>query len=417
MSKKNIMHLDVNSAFLSWHGAYLRQLGQEDDLMNIPCVIGGNEKKRHGIVLAKSIPAKKRGVKTGQSLMEARQQCPDLKVIPPRYDVYVKASQALIELLKTYTPKVDVFSIDECFMDMTGTEGIHGDLLTFAFSLKEKIKNDFGYTVNIGLSENKLLAKQASEFEKPDRVHTLYPSEIETKLWPLPVGELFMVGTKTRAKLKKIGIETIGDLAQTDRGLLKSLLKSHGELIHDYARGIDQSGFEVVQALPFKGVGNGSTLPFDVEDLDVAGKIIFSLVESAAKRLREACLQAQVISVGFKDEEFMYLARQRKLPYHTSCTQDLYIQTYQLFVEFWDGRPIRHMNVRFTELCPSKEKQMHLFQSQQIQKMDHLDATIDAIRKKYGVEAIVRGTYLESGLRPILGGYPDDEYPNMRSIL
>jgi DNA polymerase-4 len=417
INKKIVMHIDVNSAFLSWHAAYNQQIGIEEDIMNRPCVIGGNEKKRHGIVLAKSIPAKKLGIKTGQSLMEARLQCPDLKIIMPRYDIYVRASRKLRNMLEEYTPKVDVFSIDECFMDLTGTELINGDAAYLAYQIKERIKTEFGYTVNIGISENKLLAKQASEFEKPDKVHTLYVSELESKLWPLPVGELFMVGRRTEIKLNNIGIYTIGQLANADRNMLSGLLKSHGRLIYDYARGIDCSTFSTEESIPFKGVGNGSTIPFDVEDSLTAHKILLSLVETASKRLRDEDLSCRVVAVGIKDKSFGYLSHQRKLSYFTNCTYDLYEAVQNLFDEAWDRQPIRHMNVRFTDLEKTKIKQMNLFQNQYSMKMEKLDCAIDRIREKYGKYSIIRGGYIDSGLSPILGGYPDDDYPDMRSIL
>lgn len=417
VKKKVIMHIDVNSAFLSWHAAYNQQIGIEEDIMGKPCVIGGNEKKRHGIVLAKSIPAKKLGIKTGQSLMEARLQCPELKIILPRYDIYVRASRKLRDMLQEYTPKVDVFSIDECFMDLTGTELIHGDATDLAYQIKERVKREFGYTVNIGISENKLLAKQASEFEKPDKVHTLYVEELETKLWPLKVGELFMVGRRTEVKLNNIGINTIGQLANADRNMLSGLLKSHGRLIHDYARGIDCSEFSHEEPLPFKGVGNGSTIPFDVEDDLTAHKILMSLVETASKRLRDEDLSCRVVAVGIKDKSFGYLSHQRKLSCFTNCTHDLFIAVRDLFDEAWDRQPIRHMNVRFTDLEKTKVRQLSFFQSEYSAKMEKLDNAIDHIREKYGKYSIIRGGYIDSGLSPILGGYPDDDYPDMRSIL
>ncbi|HBH12896.1 MAG: DNA polymerase IV [Clostridiales bacterium 38_11] len=417
IKQKVVMHIDVNSAFLSWHAAYNQQIGIEEDIMNKPCVIGGNEKKRHGIVLAKSIPAKKLGIKTGQSLMEARLQCPDLKIIMPRYDIYVRASRKLRDMLKEYTPKVDVFSIDECFMDLTGTELINGDAINLAYQIKERIKTEFGYTVNIGISENKLLAKQASEFEKPDKVHTLYVKELKNKLWPLPVGELFMVGRRTEVKLNNIGINTIGQLANADRNMLSSLLKSHGRLIYDYARGIDCSTFSTEESVPFKGVGNGSTIPFDVEDSLTAHRILLSLVETASKRLRDEDLSCRVIAVGIKDKSFGYQSHQRRLAYFTNCTYDLYVAVQDLFDEAWDLQPIRHMNVRFTDLEKTKVKQLNFFQNQYSVKMEKLDCAIDYIREKYGKYSIIRGGYIDSGLSPILGGYPDDDYPDMRSIL
>jgi DNA polymerase-4 len=417
--KKNniIMHIDVNSAFLSWQAAYNRQLGIEGDIREIPAVIGGSEERRHGIVLAKSIPAKKLGVQTGESIMEARQKCPNLKVIPPSYDVYTRASRKMRELLSEYAPKIEVFSIDECFMDFSGTRELLGDSEELAYKIKERIKNEFGYTVNIGISTNKLLAKQASELEKPDRVHTLYPEEIKEKLWPLPVGELFMVGHRTVPKLNQLNIYTIGELANTDRKLISGLLKSHGRLIHDYSWGRDDSKFSEKTRVPFKGVGNGSTIHFDVEDRLTAHKILLSLVETASKRLRDEDMSCRVAAVGIKNKDFGYHSHQRKIRAFTNCTHDLFEIIRELFDETWDGSPIRHMNVRFTDLEKTKFKQLDFFQSEYSKKMEKLDMTIDGIRERYGKYSVVRAEYIDSGLVPVLGGYPNDDYPDMSSIL
>ncbi len=418
MDIKNIvMHVDVNSAFLSWQAAYDKQIGICNDIRDIPSVIGGNEKKRHGIVLAKSIPAKKMGIKTGESLMEARQKCKNLLIIPPNYDLYIKASKALRELLKEYSPNIDVFSIDECFLNFTGMEKLCKTPEDTAYKIKERIKEQFGFTVNIGVSVNKLLAKQASEFLKPDNVHTLYPEEIKDKLWPLPVEELFMVGRRTKPKLNRIGIYTIGQLANSDYELLSSVLKSHGRLIYNYAWGRDDSIFTGQNQIPFKGVGNGSTIHFDVEDASTAYKILLSLVETAAKRLRDAAMQCRVVSVGIKNKDFGYLSHQRKMLTFTNSTYELFKNIRELFDEAWNGKPIRHMNVRFTDLEIVSKKQITFFQDEYSMKMEKLDSTIDMIREKYGVNSLIRAEYIGSGLKPVLGGYPVDEYPDMKSIL
>ena len=189
-----IFHIDVNSAFLSWENCYRMQiLGEERDIRNIPSAIGGDIEKRKGVILAKSISAKKCGIKTGEPIVSALAKCPELLVLQPHFDVYVRYSRAFINILKEYTPLVEQYSIDEAFMDMTGTQGLHGDLIETAYKIKERIYDELGFTVNIGVSTNKLLAKMASDFEKPNKVHTLFKSEIAKKMWPLPVGELFFL--------------------------------------------------------------------------------------------------------------------------------------------------------------------------------------------------------------------------------
>jgi len=408
-----IMHIDVNSAFLSWTAAYEKQLGINRDLREVPSVIGGNEKNRHGIVLAKSVPAKKFNIQTGESLFEARRKCPNLLIIPPNYKVYTRASKVLREFLRTFTPEVETFSIDECFirfMDINREQAI-----ILAHEIKDKIQQIFGYTVNIGISENKLLAKQAGDFEKPNKCHTLFPDEIKEKLWVLQVEDLFMVGRRTKPKLNKLGIYTIGDLANADYKLISSMLKSHGRLIYNYAWGIDSSVFKTKD--PIKSVGNSSTIKFDVEDKDTAHIILLSLTEMTAWRLREAEMTCKVISVSIKDKDFGYLSRQKKLLYFTDCTRDIYKNICNLFDEVWDKKPIRQLGVSVSDLEYSNIKQINIFQDEISAKNEILDKTVDKIRMKYGDEAIMRGVFANSEFRPLLGGYPDDEYPCMSSIL
>ena len=408
-----IMHVDVNSAFLSWTAAYEQQIGLERDIREIASVIGGNEENRHGIVLAKSIQAKKCGIKTGNSLMEARQMCQNLLVVPPNYQVYVRASKALIEFLNTFSPDVEIFSIDECFIRFTDINKEQAIIL--AYSIKEQVKQIFGYTVNIGVSTNKLLAKMAGDFEKPDKCHTCFPEEIKEKMWPLPVGDLFMVGRRTQPKLNRLGIYTIGDLANSDFNLISTLLKSQGRLIYAYAHGHDVSTFK--PPAPIKSVGNSSTLKFDVEDSETAHTIILSLVEMTAWRLREAGMVCRVVSVSIKDSSFGYILRQKKLPYFTDCTQDIYKNICILFDRVWDKKSIRQMGVSVSDLEYAEFQQLSIFKDRNSLNNEKLDKVIDKIREKYGDTAIIRGVFANSDLEPLLGGYPDDEYPGMSSIL
>ncbi|WP_242863219.1 DNA polymerase Y family protein [Caloranaerobacter ferrireducens] len=416
-NSKIIMHIDVNSAFLSWQAAYNKQIGIEVDLREIPSVVGGRQETRHGIVLAKSIPAKKFGIKTGESIMEARSKCKDLVVVPPNYGLYIKCHNALISLLQEYSPKISVFSIDECFLDFTGMEEHFGNPIEAAHEIKDRIYRELGFTVNIGISVNKLLAKQASEFQKPNKVHTLFPNEIKDKLWPLPVEELFMVGLKTKKKLNKIGIYTIGDLANSDYNLILSKFKSHGRLIYRYAWGIDYSNIKYTNYIPFKSVGNGSTLSFDVNDRQTAYKILLSLTETTTRRLRQANMQCSVVSIGLKTSEFSYLSHQKKLLSPTNSTNEVYEVTKALFDELWDGSYIRYFNVRLSELISDDITQLTIFDRNDRQKLEKLDRAVDFIRDKYGDKAVMRATFLHSGLKSMVGGFGAEEYPVMTSML
>lgn len=408
-----VMHVDVNSAFLSWTAAYEKQLGIERDIRGVPAVIGGNEQNRHGIVLAKSMPAKKYKIQTGMSLMEARQLCPNILVVPPNYQVYVRASKALRGYLNTFTPDVEVFSIDECFLRFTDLN--RDEAILLAHKIKEGTKQIFGYTVNIGISTNKLLAKMAGDFEKPDKCHTCFPDEIERKLWPLDVGDLFMVGRKTKPKLNLWGIYTIGDLAKINPQLIFNFLGTHGRLIYAYANGIDASTFKPLP--PMKSVGNSSTLKFDVTDKETAHAIILSLVEMTAWRLREAEMMCKVVSMSIKDKDFGYISRQRKLSYFTDGTNEIYKNICAVFDKNWDGRPIRQLGVSVSDLEFAKFQQLSMFKNRNTLNNEKLDKIIDSIRERYGDNAIIRGVFANTELSPVLGGYPDDEYPAMSSIL
>ena len=278
LERRNVIfHIDVNSAFLSWEAVYrLHHLGGKEDLREKVSAVGGDMAMRHGIILAKSIPAKKFHIKTGETILEAKQKCPELILVPPNYGLYEKCSKAFMDILRRYSPDVEQYSIDEAFVDMTGTEGLWGDPVTAAYRMKDQIRDTLGFTVNIGISENKLLAKMASDFQKPDRVHTLWHNEIEDKMWPLPVSELFFVGRATAKKLFNLGIHTIGELAHADPHLLKVHLKKHGEVIWAFANGMDVS---VVQseASANKGYGNSTTIAFDVTDASTAKLVLLAL--------------------------------------------------------------------------------------------------------------------------------------------
>ncbi len=411
------MHIDVNSAFLSWTAVYELQRGATVDLRAIPSAVGGNQAERRGVILAASIPAKKYGVKTGEVIWQAKQKCPGLVIVPPNYSLYLKCSNALFELLQEYSPKVQRFSIDECFLDYTGMEIHFGNPVEVAYRIKERIKKELGFTVNIGIGRNKLTAKMASELEKPDKVHTLYPEEIPYKMWSLPVEKLVMVGPKTKKKLNDIGIETIGDLANADLELLKSRLKSYGVLIWQYANGIDNSPVRAGYHLMMKGISNSTTIKFDVEDRETAHKILLSLVESVAQRLRKARSCCRVVSIEIRNSELFSYSHQRRLHVPTNVTNEIYEAAKKLFDECWKGDKIRGLGVRVSELCSDEFIQTTMFDDADIEKKKALDAVIDRVREKYGSYLIFRGVFADREVPPIAGGVDAEIYPVMTSIL
>jgi len=412
-----IYHIDVNSAYLSWEAAYRMQQGYKIDLRDIPSVIGGNEENRHGIVLAASIPAKKLGVKTGETLFSAREKCRNLVVIPPKYSLYMKCSNALFEILNEYSPFIQRFSCDENFVDFSNMKNLYPDYMVLAEDIRSRVKNELGFTVNIGISSNKLLAKVASDFQKPDRIHTLFPWEIKEKMWPLDAGDLFMVGKATLEKLHKKNIFSIGDLAKYDLNLLKHSLKSHGNLIWNYANGIDNSEVRVGQHINMKGIGNSTTLPRDINDKETLHLIILSLAEMVGSRIRKSKNCCSVISVSIRRSDFFNYSHQKRLFSPTDSTEKISKIACELFDERWSGEAVRHLGIHVTDLCSNEFYQYGLFDDRDIDKVRALDKTIDEIRNKYGSKAIVRSAFLHSEIKSISGGIGEEDYPMMSSIL
>ncbi|MCX7773366.1 MAG: DNA polymerase IV [Clostridia bacterium] len=409
-----ILHIDVNSAFLSWEAVYRLQHGSPIDLREIPSVVGGDEESRHGIVLAKSIPAKKYDIHTGEVLWQARSKCPQLVVLPPDYSLYIQCSNALMDLLSEYSPLIERYSVDECFLDVT--QSLRGrDPFEYAQKISRRVKKELGFTVNIGVSTNKLLAKMASEFEKPDKVHTLYPQEVPKKMWPLSVKELFMVGRRTAPRLYRLNIFSIGQLAHTDPHFLTAHFKSFGKVLWQYAHGFDDSPVNPYGS-EAKGIGNSTTTPFDVDNEKEALLYVLSLVETASARLRQARLLARVVSVSIRKTDLSFFSHQRRLLTPTDNTESLYKVAQSLFQELWDGDPLRHFGVAFSSLCNDQFYQTSLFDEARLVRKKALDSSIDAIRLHFGSTSVVRGSFIHSGIPPLTGGVRED-FPGMRSLL
>lgn len=412
-----IFHIDVNSAYLSWESAYRFQRGEEIDLRTIPSVVGGDEESRHGIVLAKSIPAKKFNIQTGETLYNARIKCPDIVIVPPRYWLYMQCSSAMHNILQEYTPKIQRFSVDESFLDFSNMENLYPDYMKLAETIKERIKNELGFTVSIGISTNKLLAKMGSDLKKPDAITTIFPHEIKKKMWNLPVEDLFMVGRATAPKLHNLNINTIGDLANYDLEILKSKLKKHGEVIWNYANGIDNSEVKNSNHIDVKGIGNSTTIAFDVEDRETAHKVLLSLCETVAMRLRDSKNCCTVVSISIRGSDLVVYSRQKKLTTATDSTTKLYEVACYLFDSVWKGNPIRHLGVHTSSFCGNDFMQCSLLDNFNYDKDSKLNKAIDEIRLKYGHKAITRSCFLHSGIDTMCGGIGEEDYPLMNSKL
>ena len=398
-----IFHIDVNSAYLSWSALSLLEKGSKTDLRQIPAIIGGDMEKRHGVVLAKSIPAKKYGIVTGEPIVNAMRKCPFLRLEAPDHHLYAEKSRQLMQLLSDICPEIEQVSVDECYMDYTPISHLYPSPYEAAVMIKDKVRDTFGFTVNIGISDRKILAKMASDFRKPDLVHTLYSYEIKEKMWPLPVSSLFMCGKSSVEVLRKLEIETIGQLAGTDKKILEAHLKSHGTLLWEYANGIDDS--PVVSTPPdSKGVGNSTTLSKDVTEREEACKTLLSLSESVAARLRKAGQLAGMVSVEIKYSNFRSVSHQTMLYSPSDTSRIIYDTACRLFDELWGHSPIPVLAVRSSKLRRAPDAlQLSLFDLNAVagnekepasEKLAALDKALDDIRNKFGNDAVVRGSLL-----------------------
>lgn len=422
MIERVIFHIDVNSAYLSWEATYRLQHGESLDIRLIPAVICGNQKDRHGIILAKSIPTKKYNIVTGEPVHSALKKCPDLNISSPNYILYMKCSNAMIDIINRFSPCIQRYSIDECFVDVTNspycanTSSINS-YIDLAHIIKNTIYSELGFTVNIGVSTNKLLAKIASDFTKPNNVHTLFHEEIEHKLWSLPIEDLFMVGRATAPKLKNLNINTIGDLAKYDLSILQNKLKSFGTMLWNYSNGIENSEVRNIREVNFKGIGNSITLSFNAITKKEIHNVILSLCETISFRLRKHKCFTSLISVSVKNTSFISYSHQKNLITPTDCTNIIYSTALDLVTDLWRGEPIRQIGISISKLSSNNIIQSTLLDDNYIEKNRKIDSAIDSIRETFGKSSIKRGVFIASPISSMSGGVIEDEYPMMSSLL
>lgn len=410
-----IYHIDVNSAYLSWSAVYrLRELGEEEDLRDIPSIIGGDEESRHGIVLAKSVPAKKYGIETAEPVANARRKCPGLKVVPSDFQVYRRYSKAFMGILKKYSGEIYQYSIDEAWVVFDGCEELYGDMVEFAYRLKDEIKDTLGFTVNIGVSTRFDLAKIAGDFEKPDRVHTLFEDEVPSKLWPLPVNVILYVGKKMAAALRNLGIITVKDLYDADPEVISRNLGKFGMALWDNVHGKDIEPADHNDS-DQKGYGHSTTTTNNVTDWKAAKEVLMMLSDRVGARLRDDGVYVSCISVSARYEDFDHTGRQMMIDNPTNSTSKIYETACELLASFWnEDRPIRQLGVRTTKVSDQKYEQLSLFdvdlkhniptddstisQAGQIsafnEKKEKADAAMDKLRLKLGKDIVKRGNQI-----------------------
>jgi len=393
-----IFHIDVNSAYLSWTAVELLRNGDEIDLRTVPAIIGGNKETRHGVVLAKSVSAKKYGIRTGEPVVNAMRKCSNLRMASPDRKLYHRCSEDLMEYLQSYTSEVEQVSVDECFLDFTGIAHLYESPLIAAKQIQTGVYEKFGFTVNIGISENKVLAKMASDFEKPNKVHTLFREEIQKKMWPLPVQELYMAGKSSVSALRKLEIVTIGDLANANLDILMLHLKSHGKTLWNFANGIGESRLNA-HVVENRGISNSTTLAEDITTLEEGKEVLLLLAENVAKRLRMEGQKASMVSVEVRYFDFQNISHQKQFLRATQTAKTIYDVACELFEEMWDKRPVRLLGIRTAKLVDEEEPQQMTLadfanEKQIDERHEKLEKAMDRIKERYGKHIVTKGRLL-----------------------
>lgn len=389
------MHIDVNNAFLSWTAVLKLREGEKIDIRNTYAVIGGNEKNRSGIVLAKSTPAKRKGVVTAETIYSAKRKCPNLKVYPPNYKYYKQMSDSMLNLIRNYSPDIEQMSIDECFLDYTPVKHLYGDEIKFAYKIQKEIKDKLGFTVNVGIANNRLCAKMASDFSKPYKVHTLYENEIQTKMWPLPVDDLFGIGKKTAIKLHNLNINTIYDLAHTDINKLYKYFKNQAKELIDKANGISSDIINSEITDP-KGIGNETTLSKNISYKEELYPYLLALAENVTLRLRKQNKYAYVIVVTLKDKNFKRFSHQKKLVNATNSTEEVYKKSKEILEEMNVEEGIRLIGIRLDKLVDTNSHQVSLFENlKEKDSNTNLEKTVDELKEKYGFKVIKKASLID----------------------
>jgi len=393
------MHIDVNNAYLSWTAVDLLAGGYAVDIRDVEAIIAGDENKRAGIVLAKSPIAKKKGVKTAETIYAAKKKCDNLAIYPPNFQLYNKMSNNLFEIISSYTPDIEIVSVDECYIDYTHVKNLYGDEVKFAYKLKDEIYEKLGFTVNIGVANNKLCAKMASDLEKPNRVHTLFEHEVEEKMYPLDIGQLYGIGKKSVEKLHTLNIFTIGDLANANQDMLYKYFKNQTEGMIRHAKGISFSEVQTEEE-ERKGISISTTYEYNLLKVNDVVKKLQALAEKVALRLRRDGKYARVIGVKIKDKHFVNYSHQRKLLNSTNNTDVIFKVSKELMLELWNEEPIRLMGISLTGLTATNNRQISLFEKEEeVEKSDVLEGALDKLKNQYGSNIIKKASLVDKDVK------------------
>ena len=404
MGERTILHSDINACYASI------ELLHRPELRGRPVAVGGDPEARHGIVLTADYVAKRRGVKTGMALWQARQVCPDITFVPPRMDLYLRFSKMAHEIYSEYTDRQEPYGIDESWLDVTDSATIKGDGLRIATEISRRMKAELGITVSIGVSFNKIFAKLGSDYKKPDAITTMYADEFQSKAWSLPVGDLLYVGRSTERKLRSIGIATIGELARCEECILRAKFGKMGSILWAFANGFDDSPVRIENtAAPIKSVGNSTTSPRDLETDEDVKIVLYVLAESVSARLRENGFRCRTVEIWLRDKDLVSFTRQKKVDNATNITKEIAEAGYALYKSNYklpadqsekaasDDRrfqkPLRSIGIRGSDLVNDNYwEQLDLFSDPMLrEKQKKMDAAVDSIRGRFGFYSIRRG--------------------------
>ena len=406
MSRK-ILHVDFNNFYASV------ECLQHPELANVPVVVGGNEEARHGIVLSKNEIAKRQyGVKTGEVLWKVRERCPNVVILRPHMERYLEFSQLARTLYGEYTDRVESFGLDEAWLDVTGS-GIFGTPRHIADELRDRIRREFGITVSVGVSFNKVFAKLGSDMKKPDATTVISETNFRDRVWRLPVGELLYVGRATQMKFARLGIDTIGDLARFDRKLLGTLLGKHGTMLWAFANGFDASPVALANENgTVKSVGNSTTMPHDLRCEADVRLVLYAIADSVAARLRRHGLAGSTISVSIRDCDMFTFERQRKNNHPTQLSGEIAEIAWSLFrTNYTWMKPVRALGIQVSDLTEDTAcEQLDIFgEVSRRMKKGELEHTIDSIRNRYGHDMVLRASLMTSpeltDFRPAQGNF------------
>lgn len=386
--KRCVLHVDCNKFYASVECLY------RPELRDKPMAVGGDPENRHGIILTKNEIASKYGLTVGEPLWKARQKCPDLVVVPPNYPLYLRFSALTRKIYEDYSEFIEPFGLDECWLDVTGSEKSGEEI---AHEIRKRVKSQLGITVSVGVSFNKVFAKLGSDYKKPDAVTVIDESNYRDIAWNLPCGDLLMVGRSAQKKLNAYGINTIGDLADTDVAVLKSLFGKNGEMLHSFANGTECSPVRHKDEISeVKSVGNSTTAPRDLVNEEDVKTIFRVLCESVSTRLREKELKGRVVTIYVRDKELSSFSRQMKIPANTDISTEIFYYAMKLFRTnyFWN-KPIRSLGVSVSDFDVTYEQFDFEKTVENREKQERLETAVDSLRRRFGNYCIGRACQLK----------------------